>query len=236
MNNKTQIYAFFDRTGYTLEYSGREKDQILALLRDSRMTISDYGALRKYLFQKAASLFSGNDPVKVLQWLEESVKLLDRVNEPVMQKKPEVYFSPGESCRKRICQAIIDAKSTLDICVFTISDNKISEALLTAQNKGIHIRIITDDDKCYDKGSDIHYLAEKNILIRTDNSPALMHNKFMVVDRTTTITGSYNWTRTAALENGENIVVLHDTDVAETYLKTFEKLWEASVSLGKKNH
>ncbi|HOY32230.1 MAG TPA: phospholipase D-like domain-containing protein [Bacteroidales bacterium] len=236
MKNREQLYALIDWTVQTFTISGTEKEDMLALLKGARLHGSDYGALRSYMFDKAASVISGSDPLKVLSWLEESLKLLERVREPVAAAKPEVYFSPGEGCRKRIRQAILDAKKTLDICVFTISDNFISEALMSAQNNGIHIRIITDDDKCYDEGSDIHRLSETNISIRTDNRPALMHNKFVVIDKVRTITGSYNWTRTAAMENGENIVVLSDTDVANAYLATFEKLWKTSVSLRRKRY
>lgn len=236
MENKEQILSLYDRSALNLELSHAAKNEILSLLMTSRMVSSDFGALRSYMFDKAASVIPNSDPLKVLLWLEESLKLLERVKEPVATMRPEVYFSPGESCRKRIRRAILDAKNSLDICVFTISDNFISEALVSAQNNGIHIRIITDDDKCYDEGSDVHRLSETNISIRTDNSPALMHNKFIVIDKTLTITGSYNWTRTAAIENGENIVVLYDTDVANAYLTTFEKLWKTSVILRRKRY
>ncbi|HOV12589.1 MAG TPA: phospholipase D-like domain-containing protein [Bacteroidales bacterium] len=236
MKNRERLLTLIDLTAQTFSIPGTAKEEMLALLKESSIQSSDYGALRSYIFDKAYSFCNGNDLSKVLAWLEATLKLLERGREPSAAKKPEVYFSPGAACRDRIHKALFEARCSVDICVFTISDNFISEAILSAEKRGIDIRIITDDDKCYDEGSDIHRLSKNNIAIRTDNSPALMHNKFVVIDNILTITGSYNWTRTAAMENGENIIVLYDAIVANTYLETFEKLWKTSVTLRKNRY
>ena len=230
MSNKVEILALYEKTAITLEVSQEQKDEIIDLLRQGRLETSDFGAIRAFLFDKAAEIVKYDNAPKAIAWLEESVKLLDRAKEPTSAQISEVYFSPGEDCRNRIQTAILGAKSSIDICVFTISDNLISDTIIQKHKDGIKIRIITDNDKCNDAGSDIHDLSMKSILVRTDNSPAHMHHKFVVIDKIITITGSYNWTKSAASENQENILALNDKRIASFYLKEFERLWTRTTS------
>jgi phosphatidylserine/phosphatidylglycerophosphate/cardiolipin synthase-like enzyme len=71
-------------------------------------------------------------------------------------------------------------------------------------------------------------LAEEGIEVKVDVSEYHMHHKFMVVDSTRVLTGSYNWTRTAELQNAENIIVLNDISISGKFLVEFEKLWESA--------
>jgi phosphatidylserine/phosphatidylglycerophosphate/cardiolipin synthase-like enzyme len=97
---------------------------------------------------------------------------------------------------------------------------------MTSHKKGLEIRIITDNDKMRDLGSDIDRLAKAGIAVKMDNTSNHMHHKFMVVDDRSLLTGSYNWTRSAARYNHENIVLIHETGVVRSFLKEFERLWK----------
>lgn len=52
-----------------------------------------------------------------------------------------------------------------------------------------------------------------------------MHNKFCVIDDEVIITGSYNWTVRADLENDENLLIIHSREIAKKYKEEFERLW-----------
>jgi len=114
----------------------------------------------------------------------------------------------------------------LDICVFTISDNRITDEIIKAWKRGIKVRIVTDDDKQYDKGSDIFQLKSEQIPLVTDKTPDHMHHKFMVADKSIVICGSYNWTRSAATRNNEDIVVLENPVIVHGFVDEFERLWK----------
>jgi cardiolipin hydrolase len=143
----------------------------------------------------------------------------------------KIAFSPGVECRNLIIELIESATQSLDICVFTISDDQISRAILRAMNKGTQIRIITDNDKAADQGSDIQTLYDEGIEVKTDQSEFHMHHKFLIADGETVLTGSYNWTRNAAEYNEENIICITSTEVAVRFQKEFDVLWEKSVDL-----
>ena len=138
----------------------------------------------------------------------------------------KVYFSPGTDCLNAIIDTLKKAKRKANICVFTISDNRIVDAIKEMQLNGVNIKIISDNDKRYDKGNDIDYIANMGIAVKLDKTHAHMHHKFAVIDDTITITGSYNWTRSAETKNYENILITDSKDVAKAYGREFDKLWE----------
>ena len=47
----------------------------------------------------------------------------------------QVYFSPGDDCVNHIIELINEAYNHLDICVFTISDDRITRAIVEAMKK-----------------------------------------------------------------------------------------------------
>lgn len=77
----------------------------------------------------------------------------------------------------------------------------------------------------FDEGSDIQRLKNAGIEVRTDRTPAHMHHKFAIFDRQTLLTGSYNWTRSAAEHNHENVVVTADARLTEAFDEAFERIW-----------
>ena len=142
-----------------------------------------------------------------------------------------IAFSPGPACKQRIISTLREANTILNICVFTISDDFIKDAIKAAFDRGVEVRIITDNYKVSDEGSDIEELSLHGIPVRVDESENHMHHKFMVADDEITITGSYNWTRSAERYNQENIVWVKDPMFAKPFNQEFEKLWEESSEL-----
>jgi cardiolipin hydrolase len=140
----------------------------------------------------------------------------------------QAYFSPGPNCRIAIEQAMETALSELLICVFTISDDRLSDAIMAAHRSGLTVRVISDNDKMHDRGSDVERLSQAGVDVRIDCSPEHMHHKFMVIDGHTVMTGSYNWTRSAETRNEENIIAVDDPLLAHRFSEEFERIWKLS--------
>ena len=121
------------------------------------------------------------------------------------------------------------AKRTVDVCVFTITDDRISNAILDAHRRGVAVRIISDDLKATEEGSDIARFRAAGIPLRLDRSPFHMHHKFALFDGALLLTGSYNWTRGAARDNQENFITTPDRRLIAAFAATYERLW---ISLG----
>lgn len=135
------------------------------------------------------------------------------------------YFSPGSDCLDAILREFERAKERADVCVFTITDDRIRDAMLAARRRGVEIRVITDNDKSMDEGSDVEPLRRAGVEVRVDETEAHMHHKFAVFDGQRLLTGSYNWTRSAARYNQENVVITDDASLVSSFTREFERLW-----------
>jgi cardiolipin hydrolase len=134
-------------------------------------------------------------------------------------------FSPGEDCLGAIRDEFARARQRADVCVFTITDDRIRDAMLDAKRRGVAIRVISDNDKSMDEGSDVEPLRRAGIEVRVDETEAHMHHKFAVFDGARLLTGSYNWTRSAARYNQENVVTTSDASLVASFAREFERLW-----------
>jgi mitochondrial cardiolipin hydrolase len=161
----------------------------------------------------------------VLRWLEQVVRTLD-LSSQVAAAAHSAYFTPGDACLRKLRELCGGARRQLDICVFTLADDRLTDAVLDAHRRGVRVRVISDDDKRFDTGSDVTQLADAGIEIRLDRGPAHMHHKFAVFDGKLLANGSFNWTRSASASNDENLVVSSDAYLVRCFGGQFETLWE----------
>ncbi len=204
-----------------LRLSRAERKALRGRIDDLNLSDADRTTLRSHAFSIAREHAEVHDDGLLIDWLEEVSKALDS---PQATYKSSAYFSPGEKPRDAIIGLIGGANQRIDICVFTITDNQITDAIIDAYRRGVQVQILTDNDKSEDRGSDIDRLAEIGITVFVDRTDKHMHHKFAIFDRTTLLTGSYNWTRSAAEFNEENILVTDDPRLVEPFMNEFTKL------------
>jgi phosphatidylserine/phosphatidylglycerophosphate/cardiolipin synthase-like enzyme len=204
--------------------SRSENKALRGVVRDGGLVATDLSRFRARAFMLAHELSHGGQPTpELLDWLEDVLKALT----PKTQvPRLDARFSPGEACLNAILSEVGNARDNIDVCVFTITDDRISDALVAAHRKGVGVRVITDNDKAYDRGSDIDKLRDARIAVRVDDTDAHMHHKFAIFDGETVLTGSYNWTRSAARDNQENLLVTEHPRAVRAFRSQFDRLWD----------
>lgn len=205
--------------------SKSEKVELKSLLNKRPLNDQELSFLRSRIYSLALEKATAENYSFVIEWIKSVNNAL--VASP--SASSDVFFSPGEESRNAIVKRIGGALNQINICVFTISDDRITDAIITAHQKGVNIKIITDNDKSWDEGSDIKQLARAGVAIKMDSTPNHMHHKFMVVDNKSLLTGSYNWTLSAMRYNHENILITEEAGVVRSFLKEFENLWRQMV-------
>lgn len=216
-----------DRLPQTFEdgrLSRTERRALKAVFRDLDLSVDQRLLLANRAFDIARQAPASLPDGQALDWLEGIVKLLLSRGSSSGHRR-EAYFAPLQDCAQQLRQLFDEATSCVDVCVFTITDDSITRAILQAHRRGLAVRIITDDEKSWDRGSDIWELATAGVAVRLDGSEEHMHHKFAIFDRSLVVTGSYNWTRSASLRNQENIVLTDDRRLLKLFCAEFERLW-----------
>ncbi len=196
-------------------------------LQAAKLTEAQVRGLRGRAFDVARRELIDPASKDVLEWIEQIVKLLDNVHPDVPQSRvAEVWFTPEMDAVQRIQKLIDEASHSVAVCVYTITDNRLTRALEHAHARRVNVRIITESEKALDLGSDIRRLRERGIPVRADRSDrGLMHHKYAVFDQRLLMTGSYNWTRGAAEDNHENVVVTDDIRLVKPFVEAYEQIW-----------
>ncbi|HIA63803.1 MAG TPA: endonuclease [Planctomycetaceae bacterium] len=203
-----------------------EKRILEGMVHEHGESEQQLGFLRHRAFAVARESIVGPEGIAAMEWLEDVIKVFQPREEPD-QNSSQVYFSPGDDCPQIIINQLERASRSIDICVFTITDNRIADAIRDAFVRGIAVRVISDNDKSLDPGSDIERLKGLGIPVRIDQTQHHMHHKYAVFDQKTTLTGSYNWTRSADKHNDENFVITSEPTINRAYSGHFDRLWNA---------
>ncbi|MCW8878719.1 MAG: phospholipase D-like domain-containing protein [Kangiellaceae bacterium] len=213
--------------------SNDEKKLITLLCEELKSKTANLNYARNKAFELVRDATEKNPQMmlKNLKWLQGVVKAIDSVRHSPEVESIKVAFSPGKDCEDSIIRQLEKAACTVDICVFTISNDLITKSIEKAHKRNVRVRIISDNDKMHDRGSDIQYLCKLGIPIRVDKTDNHMHHKFALFDNTTLINGSYNWTRSATKYNQEDIVIQKIPQVVEKFKQRFERLWQETKAL-----
>ena len=163
------------------------------------------------------------------KFFESYKSLNDFIKDTYYQYKPtllEAYFFPNESNEVYVCNMLRTCRKSLDIAIFTLTNDKISAAITEAFERGVKIRIIADDECCKMMGSDVTRLAALGIPVKTDDEVRYhMHHKMAIIDDSVLVTGSFNWTTQAVKNNQENIIFMENPDVCKKYKEEYNRLW-----------
>ncbi|MFT7578741.1 MAG: cardiolipin hydrolase [Myxococcota bacterium] len=182
---------------------------------------------RARAFLMAMEHVKGGRAEEAVDWLEDLTKALWPSSSDVAagQSPSEAHFSPEGDPAGRIIRLLDKSRKSLDICVFTITDNRVTAAVIKAFKRGVALRVVTDNDKAGDRGSDVERLIDAGIPVAVDVSDHHMHHKFAIADRHVLLNGSYNWTRSASKFNQENVSISSDATLVSAYQREFDRLW-----------
>jgi len=122
-----------------------------------------------------------------------------------------------------LVEAIDAARLSIDIAAYSLSLNSVRFALIRAHQRGVTVRMVMESSNM--DRSDPQRLLEAGIPIFGDNRNGLMHDKFVVIDRSEVWMGSMNFTDSGAYEDSNNMFRIRSTKMAENYIKEFEEMF-----------
>ncbi|HUG33351.1 MAG TPA: phospholipase D-like domain-containing protein [Anaerolineales bacterium] len=144
----------------------------------------------------------------------------------------ELYFTNPESplspqgtggVDDPLVQAINAARLSIDVAAYSITLNSFRNALLNAYDRGVTVRIVMESTNM--DTSDVERLLGAGIPIVGDEQNGLMHDKFVVIDRSEVWIGSMNFTDSGTYEDNNHLVRILSPEMAENYTREFEEMF-----------
>ena len=132
-----------------------------------------------------------------------------------------VCFVPGEDCEGAIVAEINQARSVILVQAYSFTSMPIAKALVSAKQRGVSVRVILDKSQRSERYSGATFLANAGIRTLIDEQPSIAHSKVIIIDGTSVITGSFNFTRSAQQYNAENLIVIRDGVLAQHYTENW---------------
>jgi phosphatidylserine/phosphatidylglycerophosphate/cardiolipin synthase-like enzyme len=136
-----------------------------------------------------------------------------------------VYFTPPANAVSAIIKAIDASDREILVQAYGFTHNGIAQALVRAHQRGVLVRVLLDQKSASSNRYVIGVLQEAQVQMRQDGKHAIAHNKVMVIDLSTVITGSFNFTNSAATRNAENFLILKSEDLAQQYRLQWKSHW-----------
>ena len=129
----------------------------------------------------------------------------------------EVCFSPKGGCTEAVVKELTAAKTSVLVQAYSFTSMPIAKALLAAHKRGVKVQVILDKSQKTEKYSAADFLVNVGIPVQIDAKHSIAHNKIMVIDGQTVITGSFNFTTAAEEHNAENLLVIRSPELAAKY-------------------
>jgi phosphatidylserine/phosphatidylglycerophosphate/cardiolipin synthase-like enzyme len=133
------------------------------------------------------------------------------------------FFSPKGGCTDAVVRELKAARHEILVQAYSFSSKPIAQALVEAKTRGLKVEVLLDRSNEQEVYSDLKLFAEEGLAPLIDAEHAIAHNKLIIIDGRTIITGSFNFTHQAENENAENLLILKGhPDLAHAYRANFE--------------
>src|SRR5690348_5047592 len=107
----------------------------------------------------------------------------------IAQQKIDVYFSPKGGCTDAVVRELDNAKTSVLVQAYSFTSAPIARAVTNAKRRGVAVQVILDKSNQTDKYSAATFLHDYAVPVFIDAKHAIAHNKIMVIDGVTVLTG-----------------------------------------------
>jgi phosphatidylserine/phosphatidylglycerophosphate/cardiolipin synthase-like enzyme len=133
-------------------------------------------------------------------------------------------FSPKGGCTQAVVEQLNSAKRQVLVQAYSFTSTPIARALVDAKRRGVDVQVILDKSQRGERYSSATFLANEGVPTYIDPVHKIAHNKVMVIDGQTVITGSFNFTKSAEEGNAENLLVINNApELALRYAQNWKE-------------
>ena len=140
------------------------------------------------------------------------------------QSEIETYFCPEDYCAYRVKQELKKAEESIYFMTFSFTHEEIANILLLKHLDGIFVKGVMEARQVT-KYSQFERLKYNGVDVVKDGNKNNMHHKVFIIDSKTVITGSFNPTNGGDRVNDENLLIIHNEEIAGMFEREFLNIY-----------
>lgn len=142
--------------------------------------------------------------------------------------KISVYFTPAINVYEcKINTLLKNSKNEILVSAFYLTHRGIIENLIGAKKRGVSVKVVLDATGASNFKERINYLRQSGVDVKVENWGGKNHEKNILVDGCTFVSGSANFSKSAYEKNDENIVIINNCALGSLYRKRFFALYNS---------
>lgn len=204
---------------YNFTSNGTHKNDNNVLAIDSELLAENYLTEFNEMWEHGKGIFSKNEgfgpksspltPNNIISF--ETVEL-------------ENYFAPEDKVMQKILRELGRAKVSIHVMAFSFTSEEMSSLIKMKKRNGLGVKVLFHGSNAkteYSRLKDMEEVGAEVYL--SHNRRGVMHNKVIIIDRSTVITGSFNFSKNADKSNDENLLIIRSPELAAVYEEEFQR-------------
>ena len=137
----------------------------------------------------------------------------------------EVLFSPDDLVVSRLAQLLGEAQESIYFLTYSFTSDQLGIILRDKASQGVSIVGVMEATQLnLDSTSEYDLFKQAGLDVRLGHTSGLINHKMIIIDNRIVVVGSYDFTNRAENENDENVMILHNADIAEKFMEEFQRI------------
>ncbi len=137
----------------------------------------------------------------------------------------ETCFAPEDKCDELLISRINQAQQSIRFMAFSFTHADIGKAVRDRAKAGVTVQGVFETRGSETASSEFGQKKKDNLDVWQDGNPYTMHHKVFIIDEQMVVMGSFNFSTNAARSNDENMLIIHNPDIARQYLEEFNRVY-----------
>ena len=142
-------------------------------------------------------------------------------------KYPDNQANHHGGLDEKLTAFINQAQSSVDMAIYQLDLPNVTQAMVDAKKRGLTARVVTGTDIFTDPKENPSFkeMQKAGIPVVDGNPNAIMHDKFVVIDKKAVWSGSWNFTENDTYRYNNHGIEIYSPELAQNYTVTFEKMF-----------
>jgi phosphatidylserine/phosphatidylglycerophosphate/cardiolipin synthase-like enzyme len=138
-----------------------------------------------------------------------------------------VFFSPDDGVINALVPLLNSAEESIHFLAFSFTANELGDIVRAKAEAGLTVVGVMDEEQVSsNQGTEYDPFQQAELDVLIDGNAGQMHHKVFIIDGEIVVLGSYNFSRSAEERNDENLLIIHNEEIAQQFMQEFQRVWD----------